>query len=744
MVRKVAIAVLLLGSVPAMAQEVIEVERLVIRPIGEDYAPIPMDSGFVFCSIRESGGAIAFSDAETGKPLSDLYWAPLSNGAVGVPALFSASLATPVNEGPAAFTDGGRTICYTRNIALPKKLSNLRGKGGQLGLFFSHLNDGAWQAPEAFAHNRTASAVMHPTFSVTGDTLFFVSDMPGGLGGMDLYRCERSDLGWSEPVNLGSQVNSAFNEVFPRMHANGMLAFSSDRPGGPGSLDIYTTRSKGSGWEVPMLLPAPVNSPSNDHGYVQLRDGFNAMFSSNRDGLDAIYTAKRTVPRFRDCAEQVRNNYCYSFKRRAHAATSTIPVDHYWHMGDGTRVKGYSASHCYAVPGTYSVRSLLVDRKSGEIFHALSSNDLTIGDLQQAWIAVQDSVRTGRALELDGMMSHLPGIVPAEYHWDYGDGTTGGGLRQQHTYKAPGVYQVKLDVLSVPDAQGTITNKCNTRTVVVIDRFRDHEDISVTATYQDAFGKTHTFDYQELPFDPTALEGDALNDVVFAVQLLASKDRIDLDDPRFEQVRKHFRIVERFDPVSRMYTYSVGETGNMDELYQTFRKIKELQFLDAEVFALHVEKLMDLSQMDFATLEELNHRKLRTSAIHFAYNSSALEAGSELVIDQVTELMKQHRELLVVIEAHTDDIGGSAFNVALSQDRAMAVVASLVEKGIDPQRLVPIGHGKNQPIASNRNEAGRSQNRRVEFHITVKGDPKAAQGTLSGMAPARDQRASDR
>ncbi len=721
-----------LCSLPARAQHIHEVHPLGISPGGEDYAPVYLDSGFVICSVRDNAALIGFVDSESGKPLSDLYYVPFAQGKAGAPVLFSQNLCTPVNEGPASFTDDGRTISFTRNQVLPKKFSNMRAANGQLGLFFSWFEEGAWSAPESFQYNDPKSSNMHPAFSQDGRTLIFSSDRPGGMGGMDLYRCVRNGTGWSAPENLGPAVNSPLDEVYPRLQTDGRLHFSSNRPGGMGGLDIYLAQAQEGGWLHPEAMPAPINSIHNEHGFNQLPDGFQALISSDRDGSDAIYLTKLTVPKFRDCTEQKPNNYCFSLRKRQHAASSTIPVDHYWDMGDGTRIKGYQAQHCYKKPGVYKVRSLLIDRQSGELFHELGAQQLEVADLQQAWVAVQDTVRTGRRVELHGSLSHLPGMVPAEYHWDLGDGTRSEGARIVHSYKQAGVYQVKLDVIGVPDATGGIANRCNTRTVIVMDRFKDHEDEAVVAEYQDAFGKTHTFEYQELPFDDVSLNGEDLIDAVFSVQLFASKERVDLDDARFVQIRKLYRVVERFDPVAGVYTYSVGETKNPEELYRVFKKVKELQFLDAEVFALREEKLIDLSQLDMASLEDLNNKKLRTSAIHFAYKSAELQVESHEVLQQVVGLMRQHPELRLVIEAHTDDIGGHRYNFTLSQSRALAVMDYLVEEGVLPMRMVPIGHGKNHPIASNKTEQGRALNRRVEFRMTVDGSPISSQEALSG------------
>ena len=717
---RLSLLLLLLSPLPLTAQVIHEVTPLELGVNVEDYAPVPVDAGFIMCSLRESGGAIDVKDARTGKPFSDIYFVPLNEQTPGRPVLFSGNITTPVNEGPAAFSKGGNEICYTRNIQLPKKLSNFKGTNGQLGLFLSQKISDVWQMPIPFEHNSPKYALMHPTYDPEGGRLYFASDMPGGFGGLDVYSSRRTAQGWTEPENLGATVNGPGNEAFPRMQADGKLHFSSDRSGGLGQLDVYWCEKNGEGWTSPIAFPAPINSPANDVGYTLFADGFNGIMSSDRNGADRIFMVKRTVERFRDCTEQRTDNFCYAFKGRKHAATANLPLEHMWDMGDGHRLKGHTVNHCYEEPGTYEVRSLLVDKQSGAIFHVINNNELVVERTEQAYITTPDTVRTGRQLALDPEKSHTPGMTAAEYHWDLGDGNRRRTPRVIHQYKTPGVYEVKLDIIGTPDAQGNIANRCNTRKIVVMDRYREHEDQTVVAVYQDAFGNTRQFEFQELPFDDLGLAFAENADVTFSVTLFASKERVSLDDARFIEVRKHYRVIERYDPEKGVYTYSVGETKNLEELYAVYKKVKELQFLDAEVFALEVEKLVGLSQLDLASLKELNHSKLRTSAIHFGSSSAELGEDSEEVLLRILGLLRQHPQLHLVIEAHTDDVGSVKDNLDLSQLRAASVVAYLVDQGVDTQRLVPIGHGENQPIASNKSETGRSKNRRVEFRMVVK------------------------
>lgn len=723
--KRIALPLLvLLFARSAGAQEVIEVRALAIPGAGEDYAPVWLDSGFVMSSVREASGAIDFRDADSGKPLSDLYWVPYQDETCGTPVLFSAALASPVNEGPASFSADGRTICYTRNLELPKKLSNLRGKAAQLGLFFSTQQDGIWQSPVPYPFNTAAYSTMHPTLSHDGRTVIFTSNLVHGQG-MDLYFSTFENGEWTGPEPLQGQLNTTANEVYPQLQPDGSLVFASDRPGGHGGLDLYRSERYHGRWTRPELLPTPINSAANDVSYTGHRNGRSALFVSNRDGAERIYHMERTVPKFRDCTAQQDDNFCYRFVQRERAVPASLPLDHVWDLGDGQRISGLTANHCFDRPGNYEIKSLLVDRKTGQVFHTLSSEVLVVEKREQAYIAVPDTVRTGRAVVLRSDLSHTPALQPMEYHWDLGDGNQHKGRTFAHTFRAPGTYTIKLDILGHPGPDGVIQNTCNTRSIVVLDRYKDQEDQSVAAVYQDAFGTHHAFSYQELPFDMTELDMDLIGDGTFAVQLIATRERMSLDDPRFAEIRKFYPVVERFDPVTSTYIYFVGEAKTMEEMYAVYKKVKELQFMEAEVFALKEEKLIDLSQLDLASLADLNHKKIRTSAIHFAYKSAELDSTSHTVLEQMSRLLQQHSNLSLVIEAHTDDIGGRTYNLDLSQQRANSVVNYLAQQGIPGERLVPIGHGKNQPIASNKSESGRAKNRRVEFRMVVKDEAAA-------------------
>jgi hypothetical protein len=133
-----------------------------------------------------------------------------------------------------------------------------------------------------------------PCLSPDGNTLYFVSDRPGGMGGKDIWSSERLSKGnWSEPVNLGNKVNTAADEESPFMMADGAtLNFSSKGHNGMGGFDIFSTTQNDDGfWSNPENLGAPVNTPSDDFFYITDTYGKRAFYSSDKaqQGIQDIY-----------------------------------------------------------------------------------------------------------------------------------------------------------------------------------------------------------------------------------------------------------------------------------------------------------------------------------------------------------------------------------------------------------------------------------------------------------------------
>ena len=111
------------------------------------------------------------------------------------------------------------------------------------------------------------------------------------------------------------------------------------------------------------------------------------------------------------------------------------------------------------------------------------------------------------------------------------------------------------------------------------------------------------------------------------------------------------------------------------------------------------------------------------SSISFDTDSYAIKPSFAPVLDQVTQTLAQHPELVAQVVCHTDSTGSPAYNQTLSQNRAQSVAGYLVQHGIAANRLAAEGRGQNQPVADNATEAGRAQNRRVEIYLRALRQP---------------------
>jgi outer membrane protein OmpA-like peptidoglycan-associated protein len=201
--------------------------------------------------------------------------------------------------------DGPASINRQNNLAFINRTLIYGDKGKKDGrltrthllkLFSFSKKDGKWTGPNPFFLDNDEYSVGHPALSPDGDTLFFVSDMPGGFGGTDLYYCTMESGKWSAPENLGQGVNTTGDEMFPYYDKTGNLFFSSDGLPGLGGLDIFITYRSGSSWGRPKRLELPLNSSFDDFSLATEDGGNTGFFSSNRPGgmgSDDIYTFTR-------------------------------------------------------------------------------------------------------------------------------------------------------------------------------------------------------------------------------------------------------------------------------------------------------------------------------------------------------------------------------------------------------------------------------------------------------------------
>ncbi|WP_319479248.1 OmpA family protein [uncultured Draconibacterium sp.] len=285
-------------SLPPMA-EIKNIEELNSKYA--DFCPVFYRDGIVFTSDRKENlsdkintyGWTEFSYLNLFCTIPQ-YYKVFWNG-LPEPKKMSTSFNQNYHDGPACFSSDYRMVYITRTVAKKGKKLDGNIKTHLLKIYYAEIDDDKHLDYKAFAFNSDDYSVGHPALSEDGQQIIFSSDMPGGMGGSDLYMCTMKDGTWGEPVNLGETINSEEDEVFPYWVNDSVLFFSSDGHLGYGGLDIFQANFEKDAWRKPENLKSPLNSSYDDFGIV-LKDNLKeGMFSSNRPegkGNDDIYGFK--------------------------------------------------------------------------------------------------------------------------------------------------------------------------------------------------------------------------------------------------------------------------------------------------------------------------------------------------------------------------------------------------------------------------------------------------------------------
>lgn len=194
--------------------------------------------------------------------------------------LFSKQFGTKLNIGSISFTKDAKTAYYTRNGRKTRK-------GYLLEVWEAKFKDGHWLPSMKMFFNRSKYNYFHPAITPDGNRLYYVSDEDGGYGGTDIYYIDKNEDGsWKPTSNLGQEVNTIGNELFPSYY-DGSLFFSSNGHAGIGGLDIYRLARDARGDVIVKNLGYPINTNKDELGFSV--NGQTGFFTSNRFGSDDIF-----------------------------------------------------------------------------------------------------------------------------------------------------------------------------------------------------------------------------------------------------------------------------------------------------------------------------------------------------------------------------------------------------------------------------------------------------------------------
>ncbi len=265
---------------------------------GEEFAAVPYEKGLVFVTSEFNTGFLARKDTWTGQNYYELSFIKDANTPYESYSaldklknndIWNEIEHTHSHDGPISFNKDFSQALLTRNFEELDTIARVKYSRLKLSLF--KKENGKWKEDETFNFNDKHFSTGHGVFDVNGNVIF-ASDRPGGLGGSDLYKVSFADGKWSAPSNLGINVNTASDELFPFVDSNGTLYFSSKGWIGLGGLDVFSANTAG----VPTHIGIPINTSSDDFAFFLDAETGTGYLSSNRNlNKDQIFKISTPV-----------------------------------------------------------------------------------------------------------------------------------------------------------------------------------------------------------------------------------------------------------------------------------------------------------------------------------------------------------------------------------------------------------------------------------------------------------------
>lgn len=252
-------------------------------------AVLTNDNNVYFSSSRNTSKKNSNWNEE---PYLDLYKATYNANKTISEAVAVDNLNTRWHDGPASVSSDGSVMYYGSESFNEKeyvKDKEKKAKFGKIYLYKATNSGGSWSNSKPLPFNNAAYDVRNPSISKDGKTLYFSSNMPGGMGGEDIWKVSVNGDEYGTPENLGAKINTEANESFPFITDDNVLFFSSNGKQGFGGLDVFKIDlSKGTD---AVNVGAPVNTEKDDFAFTYNTAKKVGFFSSNRGGNDDIYIA---------------------------------------------------------------------------------------------------------------------------------------------------------------------------------------------------------------------------------------------------------------------------------------------------------------------------------------------------------------------------------------------------------------------------------------------------------------------
>lgn len=696
-----------------------------------------------------------------GMPYLSVLAAKTGKEGYGKGRSFSNIVNTSYHDGPSAFSADG-TVLYLTRVTYVKKTD--QDFVNYAKLYTLTKKGKSWSKAVAFPYNSDSYSCAHASVSADGNTLFFASDMPGGFGGKDIWMCRRNGDSWDKPVNLGADINTDGDEMFPYIRKDGILFFSSNGLPGYGGLDVFSARLSGAAWLLKRNEGLNLNSSADDFG-ISFTSDSTGYVSSNRQGgkgKDDLYRfrfrSKSTqiegyVQLTRNAEEPARHVHVYLLDASLKRIDSTL-----------TDEKGYFAFN---------------DLETDKVYLAeLKNDDVSFKNKSRYYLADKNGqlVRvTHKQSGMNFVFRNLP-VEKSGLSDLYGDDEDELNIAGNIVFGSNPTRPVAGKKVRITNSFNDIVEETTTNELgafafrnlqpdqdytLTIDDSDLPEDVKIILTNRHGKEvkvlhnhKKGKFEFKLLAVDKSALEELVVEDSELMMNLKGSvydQDKKPLSHAKItvfdvdkvlrntitdENGRFEFRNLNadkeylfslddgenKFTNVSKIYI-----ADSKGRIYKEVARGKNNKF---EYRLLDVDKsaLGDFS-VDDPWLEVLNMKNQGKHAGMTIIENVTYEKGSYIpdeagtnILDKVISVLKTDNSLKIELSSHTDSQGSDAYNLQLSEKRAKAAVDYLVAKGISKDRLKAIGYGETRLLNQCANDVPCTDeqhrlNRRTEFKV---------------------------
>ncbi len=663
-----------------------------------DFCPVPFRDGLVFVSERRKDFVNDNTFGWTDKPYVSVYFSQVKNKDglpfYKTPELISSKINTDFHNGPVSFNPAQNVMYFTRidNVFDPKT----KEKVNRPKIYFSKLEKEKWSNPQSFFLNCENCSFMHPSVSADGQYLFFSSDMPGGFGGMDLYVCKREGNTWSNFKNLGGQVNTPGNEIFPYASEDGTLYFSSDGQIGFGGLDIFSARQINKKWTAVSNMQMPINSTKDDFGIVFTVANKKGFISSNREGGkgdDDIYEFRSKVSE-----EKITTLWGKIMLNQLDAAANA-------------KIKLIDSK------GNV-VETTTTDANGGFVFQHLNPDENYVvefvNDSDDLNLLNKNSTAYGRLIYNDGSPAANAKIVIKNKEKE---------VVQEMVADANGYFDFQTldpDQIGMTEMEATDVLFSVRKSVSITGRVQAGENFKdavkgLEVILADAEGNTLNkaitnesglFQFSNLPKD------------INFVLLLDESNQLIATSPMHRLYGKILFNGRDSEPVVGS---NISMGGTRGAVLKTMRT-------DTEGYFRFDNAAYDFNKLSAFNPEKSNYKTsvkegLFIESLYYDLGKYELKAEASAELDKVVGLLKNYPSILIELNSHTDSRAAANFNLQLSQKRADVAVAYIIAKGGDASRI--IGQGFGESDLTNRckdfipcTEEEHRQNRRTEIRVT--------------------------